>query len=64
MSLFKKVDCVMFYVPDLEKGIEYYSKSMGLKLIWKKEDSVGLGMTEDTTEVVLQNQRKGIEMIS
>jgi predicted enzyme related to lactoylglutathione lyase len=61
-SLFRNVDCIQFYVPNLEEGINYYCKSMGLRLIWKSNSSVGLGMDEDITEVVLQNERKGLEI--
>ncbi len=31
----KKVDCLWFYVDNLEKGIEFYWKKMWLKLKWR-----------------------------
>lgn len=57
MGLFKCVDCIEMYVSDLKEGIEYYSK-LGLKVLWKNDTSVGLGMEDDFTEIVIQNERK------
>ena len=57
-ELFKQVDCIEFYVSDLDEGIEYYCSSLGLKLLWRAETTVGLGMENGTTEVVLQTDRK------
>ncbi len=56
MGLFRCVDCIELYVPDLNAGVEYYSK-LGLKVIWKNDSSVGMGMEEDITEILLQNER-------
>lgn len=57
-SIFSYVDCIELYTPDIQKGIDYYCTNLGLKVIWKTESSVGLGMNEGITEVVLQNERK------
>ena len=62
MSLFKGIDCVELYVPELEEGIKYYRDGMGLKVLWKTDTSVGMGMSEDITEIVLQNERIGMEI--
>ena len=51
--LFENVDCVSFTVDSLEKGLAFYRNSLGLKLLWKKDKSCGLGMENDITEVVL-----------
>ncbi len=56
--LFCYVDCIELYTPDIKQGIEYYCNTLGLKVLWKTDSSVGLGMREDKTEVVLQNERK------
>jgi predicted enzyme related to lactoylglutathione lyase len=56
-SLFKLVDCVELYVPDIRAGIEYYCGKLGLRLLWKQESSAGLGLSEGATEVVIQNER-------
>lgn len=61
-TLFTKVDCIRLYVPDLEKGVEYYRDRLGLKLIWKSNTAFGLGMDDDLTEIVIHNEREGIEI--
>ena len=61
-SLFTKVDCFRLYVPDLERGLEFYRDNLGLKLLWRSETAIGLGMDEDVTEIVIQNERKGQEV--
>jgi lactoylglutathione lyase len=55
--LFKLIDCIELYVPDLQKGIDYYCKSLGLKILWKTDTAIGLGMDDRTTEIVIQNER-------
>lgn len=57
-ELFKNVDCIELYVSDLDEGIEYYRDSMGLKLLWRTDTSVGIGMENDVSEIVLQTERK------
>ena len=57
-QLFKNIDCIELYVTDLEDGIRYYRDSMGLRLLWRTAASVGLGMEEDIAEIVLQTERK------
>ncbi|MTK09475.1 MAG: bleomycin resistance protein [Hungatella sp.] len=59
-NIFKNIDCIEFYVSDINEGIQYYCDSMGLKLLWRNEDMVGLGMENDITEIVLQSQRKQV----
>jgi len=48
----------MFSASGIDDGIKYYCESMGLKLLWRAETSVGLGMEDSITEVVLQTDRK------
>jgi lactoylglutathione lyase len=57
MGLLKCVDCIELYVPDLDEGVDYYSK-LGLKVLWKNDTSVGMGMEDDSAEILLQNERK------
>lgn len=57
-ELLKNVDCIEFYVSNLDDGIKYYCDSMGLKLLWRADTSVGLGMKNDIAEIVLQTDRK------
>lgn len=61
-SLFKKIDCIQLYVHNLEKGLEFYCNSLGLKVIWKTETAIGLGMDDAVTEIVIQNERKDQEI--
>ena len=56
--LFTHVDCIELYVSNLDDGINYYCGGMGLKLLWRAETTVGLSMKNSTTEVVLQTNRK------
>ncbi len=60
--LFKKVDCVRLYVPDLDSGLAFYRDQLGHILKWRTEHAVGLQMPETDTEIVLQNERKGQEI--
>ena len=55
-ALFQNVDCVSFYVDNLEEGIKFYSTSLGLKLLWRAKSSCGLGMEQGITEIVLVNE--------
>lgn len=55
-SLFKKVDCLRVYVPDLNEGLKFYSEELGLDVIWKTKNAIGLGMADKKTEVVIQNE--------
>ena len=56
--LFKNIDCLELYVSDLQKGIEFYCDNLGLRILWKTDTMVGLGMANDIAEIVIQNERK------
>jgi lactoylglutathione lyase len=60
--LFKNVDCIRIYVPDLQKGIDFYSNQLGLKIIWKTDSEIGFGMADNKTEVVIQNKENRQEV--
>ncbi len=60
--LFRKIDCIELYVPDLEAGLAFYRDQLGHELLWRTEHAVGLIMPETETEIVLQNERKGEEI--
>jgi lactoylglutathione lyase len=60
--LFQCVDCIRVYVPDLEKGLDFYCRQLGLKMIWNTENEIGLGMSDDKTEVVIQNKDQRYEV--
>jgi len=57
-GLFTHIDCIELYVSNLDEGIAYYCGSLGLKLLWRAETTVGLGMEKGEAEVVLQTDRK------
>lgn len=57
-ALFEHVDCIELYVSGLEEGIAYYRDCLGLTLLWRADTTAGLGMVQDITEVVLQTDRK------
>ena len=60
--LFKNVDCIRVYVPDLQQGLEFYRNHLGLKVIWKTDSEIGFGMADDKTEIVIQNKDKRHEV--
>ena len=59
--LIHKVDCVRFYVPDLDAGLEFYRDHLGHQLLWRTDKAVGLGMSGTDAEIVLQVEREGPE---
>ena len=61
-SLIKKIDCVRLSVPDLESGLEFYRDKLGLELIWRTEQTAGMGMPDDTTEIVLHCEPRETEI--
>lgn len=61
-GLFKKTDCIELYVSDLDDGIDYYCNSLGLRLLWRTDTSVGLGMENSVTEIVLQTERERLSV--
>lgn len=57
-----KVDCVRFYVPDLEAGLAYYRDRLGHRLIWRTVDAAGLAMPGSDAEIVLQTKNREQEV--
>ncbi len=51
--LIQYVDCVRISVPDLESGLAFYRDVMGLKVLWRLKDFIGLQMPDTQTEIVL-----------
>jgi lactoylglutathione lyase len=60
--LIHKVDCVRLYVASLEAGLAFYCDQLGLELIWRTKEQVGLRMPADETEIVLHTQRQNPEI--
>jgi len=62
MALFRKVDCVRLYVPDLEEGLAFYRDQLGHELTWRTETAAGLRLPESDAELVLQTEDKRQEV--
>ena len=60
--LYKCIDCIRLYVPDLEAGMDFYCNRLGLNAIWKTDTAIGLGMGEGDREIVIQNESGGQEI--
>ena len=55
--LIRKIDCVRFYVPDLDEGLAFYRDQLGHQLVWRTDTAVGLRMPDSDAEIVLQTER-------
>ena len=55
-SIFNYVDCIRIFIPDLERGLEYYHHKLGLQIAWKTDSAIGLLMNDGKTEIVIQNE--------
>ncbi|HLG65763.1 MAG TPA: VOC family protein [Ktedonosporobacter sp.] len=53
--MFKKIDCVMIRVPNVEEAASYYAEVFGLRPGWSGDDSIGLNFPETDAEIVLHN---------
>jgi lactoylglutathione lyase len=51
--MFRKIDCVMIYVPDLDAAAQYYVDVFGMRRLWREASAVGLGFPETDAEIVL-----------
>jgi predicted enzyme related to lactoylglutathione lyase len=51
--MFRKIDCVMVPVPDLDAAVGYYERVFGLTVNWRDDESVGMRMPESDAEIVL-----------
>jgi lactoylglutathione lyase len=54
--LLKKIDCVRLYVSDLDAGLAFYRERLGLPLIWRTDEALGLRIPETDAELVLQTE--------
>ena len=61
VPLVEKIDCVRFYVPDLDAGLEFYRDHLGHRILWRTDTAVGLGMSGTDAEIVLHVEREGQE---
>jgi adenosylhomocysteine nucleosidase len=61
-ALFKNVDCIRLYVPDLESGLAFYRDRLGHSLIWRTAVAAGLEMPGTSAEIVIQTEQAGQEV--
>ena len=55
--MFRKVDCILLRVPDLEAALRFYRDGLGLKLAWwRGGGEVGLKIRDSHTELVLAQE--------
>lgn len=60
--LFHMVDCVRLSVTSLEAGLTFYRDQLGLELIWRTPEAVGLRLPDDKTEIVLHTEPRAPEI--
>lgn len=59
--LFRKIDGMQVFVPDLEEGLGFYQEALGHELIWRTPTAAGLRMPETDAELVIQTEREDPE---
>lgn len=55
MNALLKIDCVMFYVSNLEKATKFYENVLGLKRVWtdREREMIGFIFPESDSEIVI-----------
>lgn len=53
MALFKKLDCLLLKVTDIESGLKFYSEKLGHEVLWKTSTAAGLKLPETDAELVI-----------
>ena len=53
--MFRKIDCIMIRVNDIQAAADYYAKVFGLRPQWSGDGSIGLKFAESDAEIVLHN---------
>jgi predicted enzyme related to lactoylglutathione lyase len=51
--LFRKIDCHLLRVADLEAAIAFYRDKLGHRLLWRTEEAVGFALPETDSELVV-----------
>lgn len=57
--LFRKVDCILLAVSDLDMALRFYSELLGHSLVWRTPEAAGLAMPEFDAELVLHTALGG-----
>jgi lactoylglutathione lyase len=55
-GLFRKVDCIRIPVSNLNDGLKFYRDKLGHKLIWRRENIIGLKIPECEAELVIHTE--------
>lgn len=55
LPIFKKVDCLMLRVPDLEEGLRFYQDRLGHSVLWRTDSAIGLKLPDSDSELVISN---------
>jgi predicted enzyme related to lactoylglutathione lyase len=50
--LFRKIDCFLLRVADIDAAIAFYSDKLGHRLLWRTEQAVGFELPETDCELV------------
>lgn len=58
--LFRKIDCHLLRVSDLDAAIAFYGDKLGHSMLWRTDEAVGFSLPETDAELVV-NLRVGPE---
>jgi predicted enzyme related to lactoylglutathione lyase len=59
--LFRAIDCLRLYVPDLDAALAFYRERLGHALVWRTPTAAGLRLPDSNAELVLQTERQASE---
>jgi predicted enzyme related to lactoylglutathione lyase len=60
--LIRKVDSLQIPVSNLEAALAFYRDKLGHALVWRTETAAGLRMPESEAELVIQTERRELEV--
>jgi predicted enzyme related to lactoylglutathione lyase len=60
--LLRKIDCVRFYVDNLDAALTFYRDKLGHALVWRTDTAAGLSLPDSDAEIVLQTERRELEI--
>ena len=55
MKELRKIDCIMYFVQDLDKAEKFYTEELGLKRVWRDDEyhMIGFVFPESDSEIVI-----------
>jgi catechol 2,3-dioxygenase-like lactoylglutathione lyase family enzyme len=54
--IFRKIDCLLLKVSNLEEGLKFYSEKLGHEVIWKTPNAAGLRLPDTDAELVISTE--------